>query len=289
MGSRTLFYNRYVNNVNITEIHNVYNTTVVYNNDNHVSYNGGNGGINERPTPQEEAAAHERHIRPVAAQTQHIQAARSNPQLRASANMGKPPVAATPRPGEFKGSVVAAREAGGKYTPPANRGGATVPGMKRARETVLKTRETVLKTMVADPTPLRMFAIFRLQNGRARRIPATPSKTRNTSSSRKSYMRSSNRNGKKLLSSSRRKISGWRSRMPMKLSSNKPNSGTSNRRSNYSKGINSSSSKCSREFSRHRGLRPSRRPNLHTRIAIWQGFRFSTRSLVRIPSQEGKA
>src|SRR5271165_6735409 len=73
------FYNRYVNNVNITEIHNVYNTKVVYNNDNHVSYNGGNGGINERPTPQEEAAAHERHIPPVAAQTQHIQAARSNP------------------------------------------------------------------------------------------------------------------------------------------------------------------------------------------------------------------
>ena len=109
--------------MNITEIHNVYNTTVVYNNDNHVSYNGGNGGINERPTPQEEAAAHERHIRPIAAQTQHIQAARSIPQLRASANMGKPPVAATPRPGEFKGSVVAAREAGGKYTPPANRGG----------------------------------------------------------------------------------------------------------------------------------------------------------------------
>lgn len=126
------FYNRYVNNVNITEIHNVYDTKVVYNNDNHVSYNGGNGGINERPTPQEEAAAHERHIPPVAAQTQHIQAARSNPQLRASANMGKPPIAATPRPGEFKGSVVAAREAGGKYTPPPNRGGNRAGNAARA-------------------------------------------------------------------------------------------------------------------------------------------------------------
>ena len=117
------FYNRAVSNVNITEIHNVYNTRVDYNTNNHVSYNGGNGGIDARPTPQEEAAAHERHIPPVAAQTQHIQAARSNPQLRASANMGKPPVAATARPGEFRGSVVAARDAGGKYTPPPNRGG----------------------------------------------------------------------------------------------------------------------------------------------------------------------
>ncbi|MGZ7076126.1 MAG: YXWGXW repeat-containing protein [Candidatus Angelobacter sp.] len=117
------FYNRAVVNVNVTEIHNVYNETVV-NNNNHVSFNGGNGGVNARPTAQEEAAAHERHIAPVAAQTQHAQAARSDPQQRASANMGKPAVAATPRPGDFKGSgVVQAKEAGGHYTPPANRGG----------------------------------------------------------------------------------------------------------------------------------------------------------------------
>jgi len=115
------FYNRSVMNVNVTNIHNVYNTTVV-NNNNHVSYNGGEGGLGARPSPQEEAAAHGRHIAPVAAQTQQIQAARNNPQLRASANQGKPPIAATARPGEFTGNVSAAREAGGKYTPPANRG-----------------------------------------------------------------------------------------------------------------------------------------------------------------------
>jgi len=118
------FYNHAAANVNVTEIHNVYNTTVVNNTVNHVSYNGGNGGINARPTAQEEAAAHERHIGPVAAQTQHAQAARADPQQRASVNMGKPAVAATPKPGDFKGSgVVQAREAGGRYTPPANRGG----------------------------------------------------------------------------------------------------------------------------------------------------------------------
>jgi hypothetical protein len=118
------FYNRAVLNVDVNVIHNVYNTTVVHETVNRVSYNGGNGGIDVRPRPEEEAAARERHIGPVAAQTQHMQAARANPQMRASVNMGKPAIAATARPGEFSGrGVVAAREAGGTYTP-ANRGGA---------------------------------------------------------------------------------------------------------------------------------------------------------------------
>jgi hypothetical protein len=108
--------------VNITVIHNVYNTTVVNTTVNRVSYNGGNGGINRRPTPQEEAVVHEKHIPPVAVQTQHVQAARANPELRASANQGKPPVAATPKPGAFNDrAVVPAKEAGAPYTPAANR------------------------------------------------------------------------------------------------------------------------------------------------------------------------
>jgi hypothetical protein len=116
------FYNRSVNNVNVTVIHNVYNQTVVNNYNNvRVSYNGGNGGINARPTHEQEAAEHERHIPPVASQVQHFQAARANPELRASANRGKPPVAATERPGEFRGGVPA--KEGGPYNPPANRGG----------------------------------------------------------------------------------------------------------------------------------------------------------------------
>jgi hypothetical protein len=95
---------------------------------NRVSYNGGNGGINARPTPEQEAAAHERHAPPVAAQTQHVQAARDNPELRASANQGKPPVAATPKPGAFKDpAVVPAKEAGAPYHPPANRAAAQPP------------------------------------------------------------------------------------------------------------------------------------------------------------------
>lgn len=121
------FYNRFVNNININVIHNVYNTTIRYNNLSHVSYNGGNGGIMARPTRQDEAAARESHIPPVGAQTQHVQAARGNPQQRASVNMGRPGVAATPRPGDFNDrGAVRASAAGGRYTP-ANRGGSQAP------------------------------------------------------------------------------------------------------------------------------------------------------------------
>jgi hypothetical protein len=117
------YYNRSVNNVNVTEIHNVYNTAVINRNENRVSYNGGNGGISERPSGQEEAYTGERHIPPVAAQDQHVQEARGNRELRASVNQGKPPIAATQRPGSFSGSaVVPAREAGGRYESTTNRG-----------------------------------------------------------------------------------------------------------------------------------------------------------------------
>jgi hypothetical protein len=55
----------------------------------------------------------------VAAQTQHMETARNNPQLRASTNHGKPPIAATSKPGEFSGrGVVEAKS--GSYNPPAH-------------------------------------------------------------------------------------------------------------------------------------------------------------------------
>jgi hypothetical protein len=119
------FYNRSVNNVNITVIHNVYNTTVINRTVNRVSYNGGNGGINRQPRPEEEAAAHEKHVPAVAAQTQHEQAARTNPEQRASRNHGTPPVAATPKPGALNDrEVVPAKAAGTPYNPPAKRAAA---------------------------------------------------------------------------------------------------------------------------------------------------------------------
>jgi len=125
------FYNRSVTNINVVNIRNVYNENVNVR-ENHVSYNGGRGGIEARPRPQDEAAARGRHIGPVAAQTEHVRAARGNPELRASTNHGRPPVAATGRAGEFRGgSVVPARAAGGEYHPPANRGGERATGAER--------------------------------------------------------------------------------------------------------------------------------------------------------------
>ena len=114
-------YNTYVTHVNTTIIHNTYNTRVTNVSENHVSYNGGNGGVEARPTPEQQSYENEHHVGPVAAQMQHVQEARSNPQLRASDNHGKPPIAATARPADFKTGAVPARQAGGEYkAPPPN-------------------------------------------------------------------------------------------------------------------------------------------------------------------------
>jgi len=112
------FYNREVTNVNVTVIHNVYNEHVDVREVNHVSFNGGHGGIEARPTAEEEAYDREHHEAPVAAQERHVEEARSNEQLRATYNHGKPPIAATARPGDFT-EHEPAREAGGEYRPPA--------------------------------------------------------------------------------------------------------------------------------------------------------------------------
>ena len=107
------FYNRSVNNITNVNITNVYerpiaNTLSIHN----VSYNGGNGGLTARPTAGQMAAARAEHIRPTSAQLQQERAASSNRQLFAAVNHGKPPIAATSRPGEFNGrGVIAARAA----------------------------------------------------------------------------------------------------------------------------------------------------------------------------------
>ncbi|MGD1025092.1 MAG: hypothetical protein ABR880_20090 [Candidatus Sulfotelmatobacter sp.] len=117
----TFFYNTAAVRVNTTVIRNIYvNRTVIVNNDSHVAFNGGQGGVSVRPTPEQESFAHERHIPPVAAQTQQEHAASQNRALFASTNHGRPAVAATAKPGEFSGrGVVAAKSAGAPYHAPA--------------------------------------------------------------------------------------------------------------------------------------------------------------------------
>lgn len=121
-------YNTAVNRVNTAVIHNTYNAPVSNASENHVSYNGGRGGVEAHPTAQQEAFAKEQHVGPVAAQTQHVQEARNNPELRASANQGKPPIAATAKPGDFTTGFVASKQAGGEYkAPPVNNHASELP------------------------------------------------------------------------------------------------------------------------------------------------------------------
>jgi len=91
------FYNREANHIDESRNHNVYDAQISNHNESHISYNGGNGGVEMRATSQQEAVSRQRHVAPIAAQTEHVQAARANPS-RTSSNHGKPPVAAAIRP-----------------------------------------------------------------------------------------------------------------------------------------------------------------------------------------------
>jgi len=112
------FYNRAVVNVNVTNVTNVYSRTVIVNNT-HVAFNGP-GGIEARPTPQEDAFGREPHSAALAAQTEHEHAASQNRQLFASENHGRPAIAATARPGEFNGAHVERASGDGQEARPVN-------------------------------------------------------------------------------------------------------------------------------------------------------------------------
>jgi hypothetical protein len=99
------YYNRSVNRVSVTNIHNTYNKTIIKNHTTvtNVSYNGGHGGINARASAAENQAAHERHIAATTEQTHHEHEARGNRDQLASVNHGHPAYAATSKAGEFNG------------------------------------------------------------------------------------------------------------------------------------------------------------------------------------------
>src|ERR1700730_12204247 len=108
-----LYYNRSVNNINNVNITNVYNKTVINNvTVNRVSYNGCSG-VRAEANAAQIAAARERHTDATQLQRQHIDMARTTPELRAGQNQGHPPIAATPKPAAFSGpGVVPARHPG---------------------------------------------------------------------------------------------------------------------------------------------------------------------------------
>jgi hypothetical protein len=128
-----LFYNRSVVNFGGRNITNVYSKTVVNNvTVNRVSYNGGSGGVRAQPTANELAAASAHHLPPTRAQQQQVQTARSNPALRASANHGNPPIAATARAGAFSGKSVIAAKGASPASEPAERKAAAAPVAHKA-------------------------------------------------------------------------------------------------------------------------------------------------------------
>jgi hypothetical protein len=109
----TYIVNRSVTNVtNITNVTNVTNNNTTINNTSNASFSGGPGGTTAVPTAEQQAAANEKHIPPTQEQIAHVRQASQNPALAASANHGKPAIAATARAGDFRHGVVQAKQAG---------------------------------------------------------------------------------------------------------------------------------------------------------------------------------
>ncbi len=93
------FYNSSVTNVSNTHITNVYNKTVIVNNNTtNTSVNGGPNGTKVKPTPVQLAAAKAPHVAATTAQIQHVNLAKTDPKARLSANHGKPANAAVEKP-----------------------------------------------------------------------------------------------------------------------------------------------------------------------------------------------
>lgn len=128
------FYNREVTRINVVNIRNYYTRRVDVRNVTRISYNGGRDGINARPTRNDYLAERERRMGPIRSQVDHDRTARRMPAMRWSENHGRPDIAATRRPGLFRGNGISrATRAGGPYTP-RRAEGQQRPGFRRFGE-----------------------------------------------------------------------------------------------------------------------------------------------------------
>ena len=109
-------YNRAYYNIRNALVRYVYNRTEVVHNVTRVCFNG-RGGIEARPTADEERFAREPHVHATAVQERHANVARGNPALRSSVNHGNPHIAATIRPGAFTGRGVVHAQGSAPYRP----------------------------------------------------------------------------------------------------------------------------------------------------------------------------
>ena len=94
----SLSYNRAVTNVNTTTARNIYDSPVPNNRGDRISYNGGRGGIDARPTPQELAVVRDPRTPPVATQVEHARQASANRAQFATAGRAQPAALAAARP-----------------------------------------------------------------------------------------------------------------------------------------------------------------------------------------------
>ena len=101
------YYNRAVNNIDPDHARYAYDGPANNRTEaSRISYNGGEGGVRFQPTPDQETYAREPHTFATPAQKQQESLAQANPAQRYSMNHGRPEIAATARPGKFKGSDV---------------------------------------------------------------------------------------------------------------------------------------------------------------------------------------
>ncbi|MGH8124753.1 MAG: hypothetical protein ACREPK_02745 [Rhodanobacteraceae bacterium] len=103
---RQFYYNRAVNNINVTRVHNVYvDRTAVRNvHVNRASYHGGRGGIVARPGARQRAWSNQHRYSPTPMQArQHAMAGR-DPAQRFNSHRGRPAVFATQHAGRFEQS-----------------------------------------------------------------------------------------------------------------------------------------------------------------------------------------
>jgi WXXGXW repeat (2 copies) len=95
------FYNHAVANFGHVNIVNVYTTPVTVRVTTRVSFNGGQGGVQARPTAEERVAMTQRHVGPTPLQSQHEVGARAMPAMHSTQNGGHPQILTTRRPGDF--------------------------------------------------------------------------------------------------------------------------------------------------------------------------------------------
>jgi len=152
------FYNRSVTNIGRANIVNVYNQPISVREATRVSFNGGPNGLDVKPTTAELDAAKEQRIAPTRNKLQNARVASRTDSAFVSENKGKPRIAATAKPGDFKGpAAIPAKSAGGPLQPtgasPKPTKGEPTPEATKTGPTN-KLDQPKVEPTKGEPTPL---------------------------------------------------------------------------------------------------------------------------------------